>query len=793
MTKSTEDDIQNQMDRPPLIASLRRACKRLADHGWAELLKQHGLDISASDLASELFRKLPAINRSLDGFQDFAMEGRRGIEPGKPAHSLLFHAFASAQVTTGVDGKALGAFPTPAEIEAVENYVYGVRPPSIQDLRVQADGAPLAIVVFASEYRPAINTVHQKHADMCFSRVGIGRVGTEQAQYVPEARGYRPFVEGDDHLNRVLPCRYSAYIAARYFGDNDSFGPMRFRESGEVTREFEGTSHIVKLKSDSLREFWVPVHKLFSGCECIRELQIDITLRAHHVNQKLKKIHQVLASQGHDTGWHEPDISNPPFVFTKGLAEFSSEKEDGIGLLMPVFHPTLVAEAEYPAGKTLTFKVPTDNKTFSSSLNINARRSGARSAPEYVHVRHKVCEDGTFENLNKKPDVESIVQKGGYWAKHYIDFTAEGWIDADCPELALEIPRSLAAYSLIAPPDFFPNVKQQDLMQWWKQSVPPEVEKTIWPTNPGPPETLCDVRSAANFTLTEAKFDETDDTLTAIVSFRDSGHGRPTQVDLPKNQRAVTLPDGAAGVFAPGWDCSIDRSEEFDPSDDGVMVLPGVPHLAGYGLGSPFPEDAKLCAALSSFWPAAAPDVTRTFEPGKYATATPLPDDIIGKNGSPGWDGIQGPRISSKFENEVEYSAIDYGDYVETALNKRFAIAAIGQTSAKEYAARTLVMARVYDYLGATSREEKSKWALFSFTAASSSDADLQEAQKATGDRISSNYAYRFEIFRYKGIRVHPDAFMKMLVGFDEMVLIFADPKTVLRRKSDKSWEAKHY
>ena len=35
-----------------------------------------------------------------------------------------------------------------------------------------------------------------------------------------------------------------------------------------------------------------------------------------------------------------------------------------------------------------------------------------------------------------------------------------------------------------------------------------------------------------------------------------------------------------------------------------AQITFGPDHLAAYGLGSPFPEDSKLCAALSSFWPA---------------------------------------------------------------------------------------------------------------------------------------------------------------------------------------------
>jgi hypothetical protein len=790
---ATKENKETAMAKGSLIEKVSLACKRLARHGWAELLRQHGLNIQAAELASELALELPNIDRSLDGFQDFAAEGKRGIEPRRPGLSLLFHAFASPQVTTGVGGKPLGSFPTPAEIEAVENYTYGVEPPSIQDLRVSADDAPLAIVVFACEYRPAINTVHQKHAEMCFSRVGVARIGTEEAAYLPEARGHEPFVAGDDRGIRVIPCRYSAYIAAQFSGDRNGFGPMRFRESSQIAKDIDGTIRTIRYDGDESRNFWVPLHKLFDGPECLRDINLTIKLSAHHVNQKLRRIHQVLASQGHDTGWHEPSISDPPFIITDGLAELSSAPDDGAGLLIPVVHPTLVAEAEYPPGKTLTFKVPRNSKTFSSSLNIIARANGARSAPEYVHARHKVNDDGSMENLNKLVDVKAIVQAGGYRAKHYVDFTAEGWIQAECEAVALQIPRTIPAYSLVAPPDFFPDVKQQDLMQWWKQSAPPDLEDSIWPANPGPPQTLCDIRAAANFTLESANFDESDNTVSAIVAFRFSGHDRPTRVDLPKSSRAVTLPDGAAGVFAPGWDCSIDRTDERDPSDDGTLVLPGVTHLAGYGLGSPFPEDAKLCAALSSFWPAAAPDVTRTFEPGKYATATPLPDDIIGQNGATPWDGIRGPRISTKYKNEVEYNTLDYGDYVESALGKLFSIGAIARTSAKDYLSRTLVMARVYDSLGAKTVEKKREWPVYSFTQIKPADDDLKEAEAKTGKRINPDDGYRFEVFHYKSTRVDPDDFTKALVAFDEMILVFADPKTVLTRKSDHTWEAKNY
>ena len=143
---------------------IKKVCNRLAPHGWHDLLLKHGLDITAENLEDELLKELPTIKRNIDGFTDFAEEGKRGIEPGNPARSLLFHALASPNVINGVDGEELDAFPTLAEIETIENYVYGVQAPTIQQLKAQSQGKPISIVVFATEYRPASETVHQRHA-----------------------------------------------------------------------------------------------------------------------------------------------------------------------------------------------------------------------------------------------------------------------------------------------------------------------------------------------------------------------------------------------------------------------------------------------------------------------------------------------------------------------------------------------------------------------------------------------------------------------------------------------------
>src|SRR5262249_23531494 len=291
---------------------------------------------------------------AVPGFEDFALEGRRAIEPGQPARSLLYHALASPRV--GVDKATSGItlFPTPAEIESIENFVYASAGVSIEDLRQRYPGAPFAIGVFSCEYRPAINTVHRCHADMCYSRTGISRVGVAPARYDPVARGYTPF-DDDPRKVRVLPCRYAAYIAVQLAGNDAQFGPMQFRRRETITKDFGGRIATVVLPGDEERNFWVPLHKLFSGPECLRGLDLRVSLRATHVNEKLKRVHLALGAQGYLTGWQEPALGRKPFKFEDGLAEISTNRSDGEGLLVPIPHERLVEQARTSDGKLVTF------------------------------------------------------------------------------------------------------------------------------------------------------------------------------------------------------------------------------------------------------------------------------------------------------------------------------------------------------------------------------------------------------------------------------------------------------
>jgi len=733
-----------------LIDEVKRVCDRLAPLGWRDLLLQHGLDITATNLKQELTKELAAIKRQIKGFEDFAFEGKRGIEAGNPARSLLFHAFASPNVVSA----NLSAYPTLAELEIIENYVYGVQPPSLQDLQVRAQRQLLAIVVFASEYRPAPETIHRKHADMCFSRTGVARVGTAEPLYDDKLRGFLPFVEGDSKAFRVLPARYSAYIAVQRSGNQDTFGPLRFQDG------------------DDSRLFWVPLHKLFNGAECIRDLKLQVTLDAHHVNEKLRRVHLALEN----TGWGKPDISKPPFIFTEGIAQLTTKPDFGTGLLVPVVHPNLVEAATYQ-GKPLTFKVPPNSETLSSSLAIPAdSTTGARHAPEYVHARRRVLPNGQEENLNNQKDVEAVVKAGGYDAQHYLDFTGDGSIEAICPELAVAIPRRVPAYSVVTAPDFFPNCDQRELLEWTEQSVPSRLRRNLWRVRP---LTLSDNRLAPNLQLEDANFRPEDKTVTAIVSLPLSGAVRQMPLNVSPTARHAHLPDAAAGVFAPGWDVSFDRTTE------------GVEHLAAYGLGSPFPEDSKLCAALSTFWPAVAPDAARTFQPNpNWPTISPLTDEEIGQVGNQPWDGISGPRrVKKNGKDLVEYADFAHADYVENSLQKKFSLSLTGKVDVREYEARVLAMANVYQVLGITP-DKRGEWSVFSFRRVQPTDSELQQAQTQTRTRLAGSI-YRFEIYRPGNSFLDPDDSRKRLVEIRETVTLFVTPINILLKRGGAAWSSR--
>jgi hypothetical protein len=754
----------------PLIDELQTVCNRLAPLGWRDLLlavTAGQLDIVQSTTAAlraELAQDLPVIDRSHPGFEDFSRDGRQGITPGVPARSLVYHALASPNVLNDGAGVKLRGFPTLRELEVVENYVFGVQTPSVTELLQRVGQNELVIVVFAYEYRPARDTCSRLQADLAFSRAGISRVGTDPMLYDLERRGFWAEVATNPFGIRVCPARYGAFLSARVQGDRAKFLPMRHQELTPGTNP----------DGDTALNFWVPVHKLFDGTECLQGFDLRVDFTAFHVNEKIRRIHLTL-------GEADPPTT-PPYRFTEGIADFVTGPDLCRGLLAPVPHERLVEPAVHD-GMPVTFAVPANNGSSFGAFEPGVGQDEfgeVRPAPAYVHARTRV-QDGLFIDLNNDPEHPNVLETvggGGYEALHYVDFTGEGEVGATCDALAGHAgvaARSRPAYSLVAAPDFFPSSGQRELTEWTtSREVPVALRQSIWAVPPAP---LCDIRLPANLQLPHNSFDPDEVTVTAVVPML----GPPiTAINQPVSRDTVRhswLPDDAAGVFAPGWDVSHDRMSVEEST---------IPHLAAYGLGSPFPEDAKLCAALSTFWPTVAPDASREMEPNPNprlrATVAPLTDEEIGQVGSLPWDGNPGPKlVTMNGRLFAECESFFHLDYVQSALDGRFSLRLTAHVSAEEYERRVLAMALTYRVLGGN----RNSWFLLSFLRVLPGTPELQQAQ-ADAATVLSGIVYRCEIFRINSTQPsQPSSFRRRLLPINDRHFLFVDPQNrlVLQRR----------
>jgi hypothetical protein len=750
------------------IDEIQRLCDRLAPLGWRGLLQAatgNELDISqstAEDLKRELIKNLPVIDRALPGFEDFAANGASAVTAGQPALSLLYHALASPLVIHDQEGRPLQGFATPAELDQLENFIFSMSPLSLaQFIQDNGGSSMIAVAVFSSEYRPASDTVDGRHADLVFSRTGIARVGTARPRYDPLLRGFWPEDEDNPNRVRVLPARFTVWLAVKKKGHDARVSPILENSEGQATDEPN-------------RDFLIPVHKLFPGDDCIDGLRLKQNLSARLFNIKIQRIHKALGTDPLPEGF-------PYVIRDDEIADWSTDRDLGPGWLVPVLRPSL-AEPATVDGNAVTFPVTPALIGEFAAVEPSKAGAGRGAAPEYVHARTKV-RDGMFIDLNEETDVLSAMRKEPYDALHYVDFSGEGWIEARISGLDDQGIPSIAAYALVCAPDFFPACGQFEVSEWSRSSdIPAQFRDRLWYRKPTP---LSEMRFPGNLQLQDNPFSASDTTISAVV-----GMGAPDGLPLiwPKQLdilRSSHLPDDAAGVFAPGWDVGVDQPSGAD----------GVAHLAAYALGSPFPEDAKLCAALSTFWPAVAPDVHRTFAmPGYGGTVAPLTDEEIGQAGSSAWDGIPGPRVVSRDGGRyVEVASFLNADYVRQAVENRFNIRLTAQISAEDYQARILAVSRVYSAVGNLSNiaETRQNWLMLSFRVITSGDVELQQAQ-GEAHTILRGQIYRVELCQNPPIdaRESVDAHLYRF-PLRDLRFFFASPDSrvvLTKRETDVRW-----
>lgn len=660
-----------------LIDDVKALCDRLDTRGWRNLLlavSGNKLDIrqpTAAKLKSALAAPLATIDRTRAGFEDFHPSGNQGISPGRPARSLLFHALASPRVHPNPNVRPNpDDYPTLAEIDTLENYVY-----SLSTARLVG---PIEIAVFAYQYREGTRTSHRRHADFAFSRTGVARVGTAAPHYDPVRRSFwvLPPGPGEDGI-AVLPARYGVFLARR--GGAAMLGSV---QGSAAPNEV----------------FLFPFRKLFDGPECLPGRQIELKYLEYHLNEKLRRIHALPEADG---GLPLPpgfDLDKYPYVrdSQNGGNLVSLQRVGGSVLVVPKPAASLVRTVSQHnsvanAEQIVHFLVPPSPRITQSTLMISAAGSD-RLAPEYVNIRHQVDPAGPPDqvpvDLNGLPPAlfDVWMAAGGFAAAHFTDDSADGCVEAVVQGLPATFGGGSPAFSLVTAPDFFPLADQIEV------ETDPSIIR-VKPLSRGRLPVNPKLRRPSN---NGSAFARNEFTLTAVVGSTASGPQLPI---FGQTNRSISyLADAASDVFAPGWDVS--RSRDAMGS-----------FLSSLGLGSPFPEDAKLCAAIASFWPAVAPDNGRTFGNEQDAdiflgNQLPMIDEELGfhpdhervKAGEidsfRGWDGEYGPFFETVgTQLFVNYVAIERSDYVSQAMAGRIRVGLTARVQSEDLVARHQALA----------------------------------------------------------------------------------------------------
>ncbi len=679
-----------------LIEELKVICDRLAPLGWRDLLltvTDNELNIAqptTDALQAALTQPLRMIDLSARGFEDFHPNGEQAIAGGNPAKSLLYHALASPNVhptASGTPSSTPTDYATLAELDTIENFIYSL----VSD---REDLENTFVAVFAYQYRVASRTSHLRHADLAYSRTGVARVGTTQHHYDPSRRSFWVIPEGGGDALPVLPARYGVFLARK--AKPGATGSVQGGHSGNADDDF-----------------FFPVHKLFVGRECLQGQNLDINFLEFHRNEKLRRTHLLSLSDG---GLPLPsgfDISKYPYVrdSSNGDDLVSLQTIGSSILVVPKPQATLVRRVSQRntvsnAEQLVHFVVPSSNRITKSTLAIPA--SGRdRLAPEYVNIRHEVDPNGpvnqTLKDLNtlSKEAFDEAMRNGGYAAAHFTDDSCDGCLEAVVTGLTLDVSDNVPAFSLITAPDFLPLADQFEVETDPTIRLVEPLSKGRLPVNPSLPRPS-DPMSFA--------FNHSDKTATAIVGAFAVG----TQVEIAgfPNRMISFLPDAASNVFAPGWDVSRSR--------DALGSF-----LTSSGLGSPFPEDAKLCAAIASFWPAVAPDNGRTFGNQQEDTdifvgnQLPMLDEELGfhpnhervKSGElssyRGWDGEFGPFFEEVVTTlHVNYVAIERSDYVSQALAGHIRVSLTAEVQSEDLIARNQALEACQGILGVGLSEE---------------------------------------------------------------------------------------
>jgi len=705
---------------PAMAANFKTLLKWLQDNGWIKYLnKALSVNINAADadvshyLQKQQFAKIY-------GFDDFA--GHRLIEPGYPAGSLLYHALASPRVQP--QGFGPRQYPGIAELDILENVIYGLKTMDGEDW------SKIVLAVFAYEYRPAYKTPHHNYADMVFSRTGIARIGEYGMNYDPLNRCFinKPVDAKKTKNIAVAPARYGLFLARTVTGETGI---------SLMGKAVDG--------NDPSRSFLQPVRKIFSG-DTLIDLK-DLTFKDYHVNEKLYslviKSGSTFNNPVNKAGKPKFDIEKPPFKIesnhSAGLVESTVIGSSVLitSVAAPLVRPAVqnnqriflnVKKADEVYFSALTTAKVGDEEV----LNVNNPPdnierevndySVPRNAPLFVNIKYQ--QDKT--NPAKLIHLRTAEKKGhvydNYKAALFEDSICDGCVTVDTTTWSSKtvpgdvLKNCLPAFSIITAPDFFPLVDNYDLADFDLAATPKE-------TNffEGGLYSLCAERTIPNQRLVDPMTgkiafphhaDKSDraSTCTAVFSeeLGERANAAPDfSIPSKREYRATSfLPDVCSGIFAPGWDITYANDTPEKNSHNQDQYYKKDSYLSTRGLGSPFAEDMKLCAAMDGMWPAASPDAARTYQGSleinfRNPVSIPLMDTEIGLNiGSPacsllkmhesfGWDGEQGPYLKkSNGSFVVNFTDLPSADYIQNAMDGTLDMSLLRELTSAELWAR---------------------------------------------------------------------------------------------------------
>ncbi|HEY4166038.1 MAG TPA: hypothetical protein VGM96_04655 [Reyranella sp.] len=638
------------------------------DAPWRTLFRNvANLDLGSPNLGNDLRQTRP-IDRTQPGFSDFDPVSSAAIVPGDPAASLLYHALASPLVKP--PGAAV--YPTMVQLDLIENYILSLLP-----MEPGAIPGDAVVAAFAYEYRCAPATTHRLRADFVYSRMGCSRIGEAPAAWDGPNRCWLNATPGARAFS-VMPARFAAFLAVPRQRSPDGISVLDGLQDG-----------------DEERIFLLPIRKLFDGPGCIAGHDLGVSFTEFHRREKLRRIFTESDLE------KPPGLDKPPFLrdSTNG-GPLVQMDQAGASVVVSSIPEPLVRLARLPDGGVASFKVPPERDLPIVDFSIN-RNNGARStfqiitgglvkagleaflqtfadvhlrprnAPEFVNMRHKLTDDPAnpvvdlTQSLNPA-DYDSALAEGGYRAALFEDNIADGCILPVVNGAPGHYP-TIPAFSVIGAPKFFPYADEIDIEDWVNE-FPSHNRKDQF--KKGGPKPLHLGRLPPNLTLYRPgsgspAFGPSDETAVAIVgrpyvTLKGPTRAKSAPQDMrPEHRWTTFLSDGCSGVFAPGWDVTFAEEN-------------GHQFYATFGLGSPFPEDVKLCAAANAFWPAASPDAARTFNRGP--TAIPMLDSELGfhhdnpRRNMPaptfGWDGEQGPFIAGQAVNFANFVRSDYVSHV---------------------------------------------------------------------------------------------------------------------------------